>query len=204
MLRHLAAATLVAGVVAGCAETPPPAPVAFSAPPAHDRLYRPERVEKGRLEYTPDYQTFAPVMTQRVAYPTQTQANHAFQRSQWSGQTVERIVTKEGVKYRRAEIYQSDAAVAGVRLFACKPGVINPITMRIQNSRGEHLVHCATDLLDAADRPVARLPLNFYHWRGVWNLHDPDVYLRPARWRDMDPSPPHSSQVRQFFGGDRY
>lgn len=204
MLRHVAVTALLASALAGCAQPLPPTPVAVAAPPAHDRLYRPERVDKGRLEYTRDYQTFAPVMTQRVAYPTQTQANHAFRRSQWSGQTVERIVTKEGVKYRRAEVYQSDAAVAGLRLFACKPGVINPITMRVQNSRGEHLVHCAADLLDDADRPVARLPLNFYYWRGVWTLHDPDVYLRPARWRDAEPSPAHSSQVKQLFGGDRY
>ena len=66
-------------LLAGCA-SPPPRIVIVTSPAANDRLYRPARVEPGRLEYAPDQSTFPPLLTERVAYPTQPQANDAYYR----------------------------------------------------------------------------------------------------------------------------
>ena len=73
------AATLVmalAVALAACSSSPPAASV--SAPAGPDALYAPARVAPGVLEYAPDRSTFAPVLTERAAYPTQAEANAAY------------------------------------------------------------------------------------------------------------------------------
>ena len=68
----------IAAVLSGC-ETPPPAAM-VAPPPARDRLYTPAEITPGRLQYAREPDAFAPVLTDRVAYPTQEQANNAFGR----------------------------------------------------------------------------------------------------------------------------
>ncbi|MFX4570354.1 hypothetical protein ABTA85_19625, partial [Acinetobacter baumannii] len=62
--------------LAGCAAREEP-PIIPAGP---DALYVPERVVPGRLEYAPDRSTFAPILTERFAYPTQPEANAAYLR----------------------------------------------------------------------------------------------------------------------------
>ena len=68
----------IAAFLSGC-ETPPPAAL-VAPPPARDRLYTPAEITPGRLQYAREPDAFAPVLTDRVAYPTQEQANNAFAR----------------------------------------------------------------------------------------------------------------------------
>lgn len=185
-------------MLGACAQEPEPATLVYAEPvPARDRLHTPRSVESGKLQYTPNYETFAPVMSNRVAQPTQEQANYAFQRSRYHGQSIE-LISRQGNDLSVTETRHAPSAF-GVRLFACKAGSINEITMRVQNFRG-HVVHCATDMLDVNGNSIARVPLNYYYWKGAWHLHDPKIYVKRPKWINAQPSPPRNNG----WFGDRY
>ena len=154
--------------LAACA---PPGSTAVETPrPAlRDPLFEPERVQPGRLEYAPDRTTFAPVLTERFAYPTQAQANQAYRRLM-AGKTVDR------------------STPVSVWLFGCKPGALDPQTARVTRYRGP-VVHCATDFLDAGGRRVGRETANFDHDRAVWNMQPVDPPRTRVPWRGGERSP---------------
>jgi len=151
-------------------------------PPASDRLYAPNEVTSGKLQYAGDGQPFAPVMTRRHPYPTQVQANFAFERSRWTG-----------------AFQLADGAGIFIRTFACRPGALNSATGRTIASR-EAVAVCATDILDGAGQVLSRVPLNFYYEGHAWRVHDPDPSYAPPRWSNQDPSPRRSAG----WFGDRY
>lgn len=182
---------LPAGVlIAGCA-VPPDASTSLVTPivtPAHDALYTPEQVRSGRLAYAPDRSTFAPVLTERVAYPTQPQAQDAFLRSQWpevrfpkAGKGPDLTVVVTGPTY----------PAASVRLFACRPGALDGQTGRMVRYRGPVVV-CATEFLDEAGTRLWRGPINFYYHQKMWRMQDPAPPTAPVPWLDREPSPARS------------
>lgn len=152
----------------GCAPSPP-TPVAVIALPSQEPLYAPERVVPGRLEYTPDGSTFAPILTERVSYPTQDQANDAFRR---------RLVDTVAVR----------AGASSVWLFGCKPGALDERTARIVRYRGP-VVHCATDLLDPAGRRLDRQTINFAYDGAIWQMQPVDPPRTAVPWRGREGSP---------------
>lgn len=152
----------------GCASPPPAVMTIVPPPPASDRLYRPDRVVPGRLEYAPDRSTFAPMLTERNAYPTQPQANAAYLRLLVGA--------------------PPDLRAMSVRLFGCRPGAIDPQTARVARHRGA-VVLCATDFLDADGRVVGRRPVNFAYGRGAWAMYPVDPPRRPVPWLNRERSP---------------
>ncbi len=192
---------LASSLLAGCAghaydtsRSAGPGPV-----PVSDAYWTPQAVSRSRQEYAPDYGRFPPVMTQRTGYPTGSQANDALRRSQWGAVPVRTLVTKEGIKTISVPAEAPDGFAAGVRVFACRPGALNGITGRVQSYRGPVVV-CASDLLSADGRVLARVPLNFYYWRKAWRVQDPRPSYKPTPWAVYEPSPPKS---KGWFG-DRY
>jgi hypothetical protein len=169
-------------ILAGCAPSAPPPIVDVASIPATDPLYRPERVRPGELEYAPDRTTFAPVLTERFPYPTQVQANDAYRRL-------------------LAEAPSDSPTPSSVRVFGCKPGVLDEQTARVTRYRGP-LVHCAVDFLDAAGRPVARETANFDYWRSAWRMQPVHPPRALVPWRN----PERLSQDiwRWAPGRDRY
>lgn len=165
----------------GCASPPPVAIVTAPSPPATDALYRPARVVPGRLEYAPDRSTFAPLLTERVAYPTQPEANSAYQRY---------------VAYGGADLRASS-----VRLFGCRPGALDPQTARVARPRAVAVI-CATDFLDPSGRTIGRRPVNFTYRHQAWTMQpvDPPRSLAPWIGRERSPSDPWS----WLPGRDRY
>lgn len=135
----------------------------------------------GRLEYAPDGSTFAPILTERVPYPTQDQANDAYRRLAYS--PLDR------------------SAAVSVWLFGCKPGALDQRTARIVRFRST-VVHCATDLHDATGRPVARQTVNFAYDGALWVMQpvDPPRTAVPWRGRESSPKDPWS----WVPGRDRY
>ena len=169
---YLLLASGCAFLLAGCAPSAPPPIVEVASVPATDRLYRPQRVRPGELEYAPDRTTFAPMLAERFPYPTQAQANDAYRRL-------------------LADASHDSLSPSSLRLFGCKPGALDEQTARVTRPRGP-LVHCAVDFLDAAGRPVARETANFYYWRSAWRMQlvHPPRALVPWRnpeflWQDM-------------------
>lgn len=168
--------------LSGCAATAASPPfVNPASAPAKDALYRPRRVEPGRLEYAPDRDTFAPILTERVAYPTQGQANDAYLRL---------------LAERRLE-----DAPTSVWLFGCKPGALNPQTVRVARFSAS-VVHCATDFLDEGGRQIGRRTVNFYYSRSAWRMQPVDPPLSPVPWRVREGSP--RDMWRWLPGRDRY
>ena len=163
-------AALAAGlVVAACAPSPAVrAPVSITLP-ATEPVYAPDQVRSGQLSYAPDGSTFAPILTERFAFPTQRQANDAY------GRLV-------------AERTFPSPLAASVRLFGCKPGAFDPRATRILRYRSP-IVHCATDFLDGAGRALGRVTANFRYDGSLWRM-DP-VYPRrePVPWLDRERSP---------------
>ncbi|BAV52635.1 lipoprotein (plasmid) [Mesorhizobium loti] len=156
--------------MAGCAQ-----PIATPAAdatllPATDPLYRPGRIQPGRLEYAPDRSTFAPVLTERFAYPTQPQANDAYRRL---------VVRAPGV----LRPYP-----ASIWLFGCKPGALDGQTARVTRYRGP-VVHCATDFLDPSGHRVGRETANFYYYRSAWNMQTVYPPVTAVPWRTGEHSP---------------
>ena len=174
---------VISGGLAGCEAAP--AQYAFSgAPPVRDALLAPRQVIPGHLEYAVQPDSFAPVLTQRRAYPTQDQANDAFQRllaSGGRGSAAGLVVTPS------ASVFTDRGAVR-IRLFACRPGALNDTTGRIALPRAPE-VHCATDFLDAQDRRLFRGTVNFSYERGVWRMAITVPPSTPAPWINPEPSP---------------
>lgn len=189
---------LGSALLAGCA-VQPDAPESLTTPIAastRDVLYTPDQVRAGRLEYAPDRSTFAPVMTERVAYPTQPQAQNAFLRSQWPAVRFSRIAKGPVQPVAFAE---PSYPATSVRLFACRPGALDGQTGRMVRYRGP-VVLCATEFLDGAGQRLWRAPINFYFHGQAWRMHDPDPPTAPVPWLNPEPSPPRS--WNPF--GDRY
>ncbi|MCA3592943.1 MAG: hypothetical protein IOC94_15735 [Methylocystis sp.] len=188
--RELTLMMFGSALLAGCAMQPE-VQVSLAAPiaaPAREALYTPDQVRAGRLEYAPDRSTFAPVLTERAAYPTQPQAQNAFLRSQWTAVRFSGVVkgpvqsiTLTGPSY----------PAAGVRLFACHPGALDGQTGRMVRYRGP-VVLCATEFLDEAVQRLWRAPINFYFHQNAWRMHDPDPPRAPAPWLNPEPSPVRS------------
>lgn len=136
-----------------------------------DTLYRADPVTPGRLAYAPDRATFAPVLTEPFAYPTQRQAEHAWQRVNFSHIAVGEPATRPPAN----------------RLFGCKPGSLDSLTGRITRYRGP-VVHCAVDFKSASGRPLRRETVNFYHHGGVWRLLPTDPPRAPVAWLNREKS----------------
>jgi hypothetical protein len=177
-------------LLAGCAIQPDaPADVATPmVPPARDALHIPQQVRSLGLAHAPDGSHFAPVLTERVAYPTQPQAQNAFLRSQWT-----RIGFSQGGKgpVSPAMLAGPVYPVTSVRLFACRPGALDGQTGRMVRYRGP-VVLCATEFLDEAGTRLWRAPINYYHHQNIWRMHDPDPPTAPVPWLHPGPSPARS------------
>ena len=165
LLLALSCATLTAG----CASSAPPPIIEEARIPATDPLYQPRRVTPGRLEYAPDRSTFAPILTERFAYPTQPEANAAYR--------------------RLLALAQLDRSYpSSVWLFGCKPGALDAQTARVTRYRGP-VVHCATDFLDPSGRPVSRQTVNFYYDRSAWTMQPVYPPRSAVPWRGREPPP---------------
>ena len=189
-MRRSIVAIFSAAALSGCAADPEVHQQTnyISAPPQTDPLYRPQRVIPGRLEYAPDRSTFAPVLTQRFTYPTQPQANYAFQRSQWSTVAFQRP-TKSAPTDSRI-VYGTSQIATSVALFACKPGAIDSQTGRYVSYRGPVVV-CATDFLDEG-AVLYRAPVNFYNRNHAWHMIEQYPPTVPVPWLNPEPSIPRN------------
>jgi hypothetical protein len=172
----------IAAFLSGC-ETPPPA--ALVAPPSvRDRLYTPAEIAPGRLQYAHEPDAFAPVLIDRVAYPTQEQANNAFDRDNLATY----YPTKGPYVVRASDRFPTDRRATSLRLFGCKPGVLNSVTGRIVEGQS-HAVHCATDFLDGQGRRLSRETVNFYYAEGAWRMLETNAPTTPAAWINPERSP---------------
>lgn len=162
---------VLATAVAGCAATAPelPEPAAMTSIAGAEALHTPERVVPGRLEYAPDGSTFAPILTERFPYPTQSDANAAYRRS-------------------IGAVAPGRPHLPAIRLFGCKPGALDAQTARVTRYRGP-VVHCATDFLDSDGRAVRREAVNFYYHRSHWTIQPVNPPRAPVAWRDREGSP---------------
>lgn len=160
-------AVLIMFVLTGCAQ--PSGRTAPEPPPLADSLYSPANVVPGHLEYAVDRSTFAPVLTERYSYPTQLQANFAYQRF---------MATAPNPHLRATSL----------ALFGCKPGALDEQTSRVTRYRGP-VVHCATDFLDANGQRAARRTVNFYYYRSAWNMQMVTPRRAAVRWRNRESSP---------------
>lgn len=177
---------LIPGSLSGCAS----APAQYGLPrlpPANDALLAPREVIPGRLEYAEQPDTFAPMLAQRLAYPTQAQANNAYQRFRTSAG---RAARDPGIGAVSGSA--SDRGAVRIRLFACRSGVLNDMTGRIEPARGQE-VHCATDFLDAQERRLFRETVNFSYERGAWRMAESAPPLTPAPWINPE------SSAKDFF-----
>lgn len=209
-MRRLAI-TGVALALAGCAGQPLTPIADGPAVPAHDAMYTPQRVGPGRLEYAPDRDTFAPILTTRGPFPTQQQANDAYQRALGAptyGPAVitgtvrgrhgaRRVKMREAVVTAEPRVIAAPELVAGasaahlpasIRLFACKPGALDSQTARIYHYNGP-VVHCATDFLDAAGAPVKRETVNFAYYDRAWHMDFTNPPGEAVRWAHPTFSP---------------
>jgi len=171
----------LAAFLSGC-EAPPP--IALVRPPASDRLYTPAEITPGRLQYAREPDAFAPVLTDRVSYPTQAQANNAFNREAMANS----YPTKGLYVIRANTPLLAERRAASVRLFACKPGILNSVTGRINEPRG-YAVHCATDFLDEQGRRLSRETVNYYYDAGIWRMSETNAPTTPAPWINPERSP---------------
>ena len=168
-------------LLTGC-QTPPSTQY-VTAPPARDTLYTPRQVIPGRLDYAREPDTFAPVLTHRVPYPTQDQANYAFQRDNMAS-----YYPTKGPYLARAAPSNADRLATHVHLFACRPGTLNDTTGRIQPPRGDAVL-CATDFYDARGRHLSRETVNYYYVDNVWHMVPTDPPTTPAPWINPERSP---------------
>jgi hypothetical protein len=189
-VRELTLTMFGSALLAGCG-VQHEAQVSLATPiaaPAREPLYMPDQVRAGRLEYAPDRSTFAPVLTERVAYPTQPQAQNAFLRSQWSAVRFSSVVKGPVLP---ATFAGPSYPAASVRLFACRLGALDGQTGRIVRYRGP-VVLCATEFLDEGGTRLWRAPINFYFYNQAWRMHDPNPPAAPAPWLNPEPSPARS------------
>jgi hypothetical protein len=176
-------APLILGGLAGC-EAPRAQYASMAEAPARDRLLSPREVVPGRLAYADAPDAFAPVLASRVAYPTQAQANYAFQRS-WASSE------QSGGAPLALIVGDPKGSVRGpvrVRLFDCRSGALDDITARIVPTRGP-IVHCATDFLDAQERRLFRETVNFFYERGAWRMAQTAPPKARAPWIAPEASP---------------
>lgn len=176
---RLLLAALLPIALAACATPEPVALVGPTPPPARDRLHTPDNVTSGKLQYTREWKEFAPIMTHRRPYPTQEQAQFAFERSQWT--SVRDTIIRKSAYASTTQVYAPTTDTAAVRIFACKPGALHGEIGRTIPVR-QNVVVCATDLLDSNGEAVARVPLNFYYQSGAWRVNDPEPGYVPPRW----------------------
>ena len=172
----------------GCAApSPPPARFAID-PPRHDALFTPGDPIPGHLEYSGDRDNFAPILTERVAFPTQGEANSAFARA--TARPGLYVVTFEGALTgeRSLEIGTEPPVPAGVRLFACAPGALDEQTGRVEAYRG-HVVHCATDFLGIDGARLFRATVNFVYIDQAWSMSLTHPPISKAAWLASEPSP---------------
>lgn len=180
--KHIAFFVPLAALSSACE---PPVPFAYvSPPPARDRLFTLGQTTPGRLEYAREPDAFAAVLTHRVAYPSQDQANYAFDRENMAAL----YPTKGPYVIRSTDPAPFDRRAASVHLFACRPGVVNSVTGRIDAPRA-HGVHCATDFLDAQGRQLARETVNFFYYARAWRMTKTNAPTSPAPWIDPENSP---------------
>ena len=163
--KRLFALLPLIATLAGCAAREEP-PIIPAGP---DALYVPERVVPGRLEYAPDRSTFAPILTERFAYPTQPEANAAYLRLIAAAQP-------------------GPAYPASVWLFGCKPGALDAQTARIARYHGP-VVHCATDFLDRGGLRLRRETANFYYDNHIWSMQPVYPPRTSVAWRNRESSP---------------
>ena len=166
---NLSALTVIILAAALAACSGPQGPESPSAPTGPDALYAPARVTPGVLEYAPDRSTFAPVLTERFAYPTQDEANAAYLRMP-------------------AAAPPTETPPASVRLFGCQPGELDAETARVSRSR-ELAVLCAVDFLDPGGRRLWREAANFVYAHGLWTLQPVFPPRSPVAWRHREGSP---------------
>lgn len=195
---NLTAALLILLSVAGCANQPSPDETGMLAtPPMTDALLTPRSNNPARLHYTDTFETFPPIMTEPGSYPTQAQANFAYQRSAWA--RVSFPVVIKGLPHEEVAAAAQQAAMA-IHLFACGRGSLNGLTGRIESFGSGPVVNCATDFLDENNQVMARRPINFYYYGRAWHMLNPHPSYRQPGWRTYTPSPPHN--WNPF--GDRY
>lgn len=166
-MKPIVRALVLAAALGGCV-APPPVILTAEAPPVIDALFEPGRIEAGRLVYAPDRTTFAPVLTARVPYPTQVQANDAYRR--FLGHA------------------PPDLLATSLRLFACKPGLLDGQTARVVAVSGAR-VHCATDFLGLDGRPLGRLTVNFAYVDRAWTFAPVNPPRSRAPWIGRERSP---------------
>ncbi len=153
--------------LAACSSLEPAAIGAASTGP--DALYTPAHVVPGVLEYAPDHSTFATLLTERFAYPTQAEANAAYLRM-------------------IAAALSRESPAASIRLFGCQPGALDAETARVTRYRGP-VVLCAVDFLDLDGRPLRRGAANFFHAGGVWTMQPVYPPRSAVAWRNREGSP---------------
>jgi hypothetical protein len=202
--RTLPGLALVAALtVSGCAYRPQSVvyPALLSQT---DALFRVDNVRPGQLEYAPDRTTFAPILTEPFAYPTQAQAQTAYLRAlahlSDAGMT-DPVVIEAPRAAQVTAIGEASRPPASIRLFGCKPGALDSQTARVTRYR-DAIVHCATDFVDGAGRPLSRGTLNFYFYRNAWHMQATNPPRAPVAWwvRERSPKDPW----RWVPGRDRY
>jgi len=134
------------GRSSGCEAPPPDTPW---RPNLHSRSSPNARdvVQPSRICATAGY--FRPVLTQRLAYPSQEQANYAFERFSMAVE----YAASNSLVVRSAEPPFSDRRAVRIRLFACR--LARSTTRRKDRGSARPFVHCATDFLDAQDRRLS-------------------------------------------------
>ncbi len=161
---------MLAFLLSACSQ-PQPILVLENRLPTMDALHRADPVVPGRLAYAPDRETFAPVLTEPFAYPTQKQAEHAWQRASSGSVDI-------GEQLRRP---------SAIRLFGCKPGALDNLTGRVTRYRGP-VVHCAADFGLVPGQPLRRETMNFYHHGGAWRLLTTDASRASVAWLNREKS----------------
>ena len=186
---NLVASFLVLIVLAGCANQPNPEATAMLAtPPTTDALLAPRSNNPARLHYTDTFDTFPPIMAEPGTYPTQTQANYAFQRSAWARVAFPVFKGRPNIQ-PAADLHET---VTAIHLFACGRGSLNGLTGRIERYGSGPVVTCATDFLDGNNQVVTRRPINFYYYGRAWHMLNPHPSYQRPRWQTYTPSPPHN------------
>jgi hypothetical protein len=137
--------------------------------PDKDALYQPGLIEPGRLAYAPDRSAFAPILTERLPYPTQNEADHAYRR----------FVAASPAEHLEA---------ASLWLFGCKPGALDAETARVAVYKGP-VVHCATDFLDENGHRIKRRTVNFYYTASAWTMEPVDPPRSSVPWLARESSP---------------
>ena len=165
--KAVTTAIALAASLAACSGRQPDAMT--GAPVGPDALYTPAAVTPGVLEYAPDRSTFAPILTERFAYPTQAEANAAYFRM---------VATAP----------PNGSPPASIQLFGCQPGALDAETARVRRYRGP-VVLCTVDFLDLGGRRLQREAANFFHADGVWTLQPVYPPRSAVAWRNGEGSP---------------